>query len=326
MKVMSDSYLYRVADYGKEIYKYLMRAERVDKKSESFADIIYDIKMRQASPIIMKVLLSNRVVLCIDTDKGMSRAFKVLYCEDVKDRERKKKAFIDCTGLIKYENGRYICKNIGILTSYIISAMTYVLYYKINDTVVTNNVLVQSSTEAFVDMMLYVLGYLKVPVTYLDNKEKISFVLAEYYLTCILERSGFEDNNIAIAKKVSKFSDNKTCAYLHTLFADTYAEGKGTFDQFIKRFAEVFLDQKDSKPTRENRMVLTPDVVAQRWMYVFGSGTFLGLEFFPSFAAILTDCYVGAYVNQQNTIEKIVGSKTVVKFTNELLKIGSENA
>lgn len=324
MKVMSDSYLYQVADYGKEIYKYLMRAERVDKKSEAFADIIYDVKMRQVSPVIMKVLLSNRVVLCIDPNKGMSRAFKVLYADDLKD-DRKKKAFIDCTGLIRYDNGKYICKNIGILISYVISAMTNVLFYKINNTIITNTTIVQTSTEAFVDMMLYVLGYLKVPITYLDNKEKISFVLAEYYLNCIIERSGFEENNIAIAKKVAKFSDNRSCAYLHTMFADTYNEGKGTFDQFINRFAEVFLDQKADRPSRENRMILTPDVVAQRWMYVFGAGTFLGLELFPSFASILTDCYVGAYVNQQNTIEKIVG-KNVVKFTNELLKVGSENA
>ena len=321
---MSDSYLYQVADYGKEIYKYLMRAERVDKKSEAFADIIYDVKMRQVSPVIMKVLLSNRVVLCIDPNKGMSRAFKVLYADDLKD-DRKKKAFIDCTGLIRYDNGKYVCKNIGTLISYVISAMTNVLFYKINNTVITNTTIVQASTEAFVDMMLYVLGYLKVPITYLDNKEKISFVLAEYYLNCVIERSGFEENNIAIAKKVAKFSDNKSCGYLHTMFADTYNDGKGTFDQFINRFAEVFLDQKADKPSRENRMILTPDVVAQRWMYVFGAGTFLGLELFPSFASILTDCYVGAYVNQQNTIEKIVG-KNVVKFTNELLKVGSENA
>ena len=63
----------------------------------------------------------------------------------------------------------------------------------------------------------------------------------------------------------------------------------------------------------------------QRWIYAYGSGTFLGLELFVPFSAILTDAYVGAYINQQNTVTKIAG-KNLVVFTNELLKIGSENA
>ena len=324
MKKMSDCYLYQVADYQREIYKYIMRAERIDKKSDSFADIIYDVKMRQVDPVILKVLLSNRVILCLDT-KGMSRAFKVLYMKDPKDA-KKYKAFIDCSGIIRYENGRYICKDIGKLISYTISAMTYVLVDKLNTTVLADTILVQSSTEAFIDMMLYVLGYLKVPVTYGDNKEKMAYVLAEYYLYSIMERYSYEESNISVAKKASKISDNRSCAYLHTLFADIYSEENlGRFDLFVKKFAEVFMEQKDDVPTKQNRLVLTPDVVAQRWMYVFGAGTFLGLEYFPSFATTLTDCYVGAYVNQQNTIEKIVG-KNVVKFTNELLKLGSENA
>ena len=156
MKQMSDSYLYQVADYGREIYKYLVRAERIDKNSSAFESIAYDVKMRQVSPVILKVLMSSKVVLCIDNNKGMSRAFKVIYANDVKDvnNKKNKKVFIDCTGLIEYDNGKYKCKNIGALLSYIITGMTYVLYYNIPKIIMNDSIIYNSSTNAFIDMMI----------------------------------------------------------------------------------------------------------------------------------------------------------------------------
>ena len=119
--------------------------------------------------------------------KGVSRAFKVIYSIDPKEgKNSKKKVFIDCTGVITYENNEYKIKKIGTLISYLITAMTYVVYYNIPKVIMSNNTLMKSSTEAFVDLMLYVLGYLKVPVTYNDNKERMSFALAEYYQICVI--------------------------------------------------------------------------------------------------------------------------------------------
>ena len=100
----------------------------------------------------------------------------------------------------------------------------------------------------------------------------------------------------------------------------------GKRDKFIKKFAEVFLDQTEDAPVHKNRTHLDVEAFSHRWMYAFGAGTFIGLECFVPFAQILTDCYSGAFINQQNTIEKVVGGKVVTSFTNELLKVGSENA
>lgn len=322
MKQTSDSYLYQVADYNKEIFNYLMRADRIDKNSEAFAEIAYDVKMRQVSSVILKVLMNNRVELLIDT-KGMSRAFKVIYCKDVKSKNKEdRKVFIDCTGLIEYKNGVYRCKDISKLISYLITGMTYVIYYIRPEVILKNSTIIQSSTEAFIDLMLYILGYLKVPVTYADNKEKMSFCLAEYFLQCVMQRES--NSNIDMARKLSGVSD-RVANYMHILFADTINDGKGNIKDFITKFAEVFLNQSEETKTPNNRAILNADVLSQRWMYAFGSGTFLGLELFVPFSAILTDCYVGSYINMQNTIEKIAG-KNVVIFTNELLKVGSENA
>ena len=63
------------------------------------------------------------------------------------------------------------------------------------------------------------------------------------------------------------------------------------------------------------------DVVVSKWMQFFGTGTVFGLEFLPAFSTMLTDAYVGGYINQQLTIEKITG-QDMVKFTKQVLQIG----
>ena len=324
MKLISDSYLYQIADYGKNLFDFLMSAERVNKNDEAFSDVVYAIK-KQANATLMKVLMSNRIVLLIG-DKGISRAFKVIYAKDFKDDKNKKKVFIDCTGIITHENGEYTCKKISVLVSYLMTAMTYVVYYN-NPKAIVNNFNIQKyGAGSFVDMMLYVLGYLKVPITYADNKERMSFVLSEYFLLCVLGLDSRGDTVYNVAKNVSGIKEKKTCDYLHTLFSFTFDDGKAKFDEFLKKFAEVFLNQKEDESTPRNRSKLTVDAFAQRWMYAFGPGTFLGLECFVPFSQIITDCYGGAFINQQNTIEKVVGSKVVTSFSHELLKIGGDNA
>lgn len=326
MKKISDSYLYQVADYGKNIFGYLMSAERVDKNSDGFGDVVYAVK-KQANAILMKVLLSDKVVLMIDPNKkGVSRPFKVIYVKDQKDRKERRKVFIDCTGIISSENGEYTCTKITTLIAYLMGAMTYVIYYNNPNLIVANHTIMKNGAGAFVDMVLYVLGYLKIPITYADTKERMSFVLAEYFTYCIAGSSMDSDYGYNLAKQISGITDKKTCDFLHTLFSFTFDEGNCKLDKFIKKFAEVFLEQTDDSPTHKNRTPLTVEAFVHRWSYAFGAGTFLGLECFVPFSQILTDCYSGSFINQQNTIEKVAGSKVVVAFTNELLKVGSENA
>ena len=325
MKLISDSYLYQTADYNKELFKYIMEAERVDKNSKAFDDIVFAVK-QQATAVLLKVLMSNKVVLMI-RDPGISRAFKVLYLRDIKNDSKDKKVFIDCSGVIKKaDNGSYKISKVGAQISYLTAAMVYIIYYNNPRLITSSASLMKNGASAFTDMMLYTLGYLKVPVTYADNKERISFVMSEYYLLCVEGVSSSGDTVYNIAKQVSGIKDKKICDYLHSLFSFTFDDGAADFNKFLAKFAEVFLDQKEGMISPKNRARLTTDSFVQRWMYVFGPGTFLGLECFVPFSQILSDCYSGAFINQQNTIEKVASSKVVVSFTNELLKVGSENA
>ena len=195
MKILSDSCFYYKIDYEKPLTAYLINAHRVDKENETFTDIVYDVKRQSVSPVLVKVLLSNKVVLMIDP-KGVSRAFKVIYSRDPKEKNGIKKVFIDCTSVITYENNEYKIKKVGNLISYLVTAMTYVTYYNLPKVIMSNNTLMKSSTEAFVDLMLYVLGYLKVPITYSDNKERMSFALAEYYQICVIGKDNGDNVKI----------------------------------------------------------------------------------------------------------------------------------
>lgn len=324
MKLISNSYLYQIADFGPNIYKYLVHAHVIDKSSDSFTDIVYDVK-RRVNSIILKVLLSNKVRLLIDeTDAGVARAFKVIYAKDPKSKDKNKRyVYIDCTGIINFENGIYKCKNIGILISYLTTAMVYILYNGANKAITSNHTVTRSGAEAFVDLMLYVLSNLKVPITYMDNKEKMSFVLAEYFLTCIMEFDYNAGEVYNTAKQISGIKDKKTCDFLHVRFGTSTGE-HCDIKRFLEEFSLAFVENEDVNSSNKNK--LDVDAVSRRWMHAYGPGTFLGLECFVPFSAILTDCYNGAYINNQNTIEKIVGGKNVHKFTNELIKIGSENA
>lgn len=320
MKIISESFLYQHADYGKEIYNFLMTSEPIDKKSDAFSDILYQVKMRQTSPVLSKVLMSNKVVLCIGK-KDLARPFRVLRAKDPRDKNAPKKVYIDCTNMILEKDGIYKCNNIPALISYLITAMTYIIYYEHPELITRNSDLTKSATEAFVDLCIYVLGYLKVPVTYADNKEKMSYVLATYYQYCVLGKT--EDNSIMnLAKKISKI-DTKKAQYLDVLFSSLYEHPRNTnINDFLIQFAQVFMNQSKNY-TGDDKLDI--DVFVQRWMFLIGPGTFLGLELFVPFSAILTDCYVGAYLNQQNTIEKIV-ARNVAEFTTTLLKVGSENS
>ena len=81
---------------------------------------------------------------------------------------------------------------------------------------------------------------------------------------------------------------------------------------FVKALSEFFKNPK-----------LTTEVVVDKWMYSFGNGSQFGLELYPAFAQIIIYAYVGAYLNNQKTIEKILG-RELVSFVTEVMNVGSE--
>ena len=66
---------------------------------------------------------------------------------------------------------------------------------------------------------------------------------------------------------------------------------------------------------------LKVDNVIDKWMYLYGSNTVFAIEYYPALSAMLTDAYCGAYINNQKTIEKVVGN-TLVSYTKNVIAKG----
>ena len=305
---ISDTYLYTKGDYGRNIVKFLINSTEVNKTSEDFNDIIYEVKKRQTSASILNTLMNDKVVLLIAPSGGaLPRAFKVFTATDIRYGDRKdKKVYIDVTEIMSYNVNGYVCNNISILITYLMSAMNHIIYYNEPRRILNNSSIVISATEAFVDMFNYVLGYLKVS-NYGLWKDRLTYLVAMYCQVNLLSKNG-SDSARAMAKKISKLSQ-RDCDIMEMLYTE---DDFATIDTFINKIKSTIKAEH-----------LTTEVFVDKWMYLFGSGTYFGCELYVAFATMLIDCYNGVFINNSKSIEKVAGNN-MIEFVNALLKVGSD--
>lgn len=312
IKNFGDSYLYNKSntEIEKSLMKFMMSSEIVDKTNKSFDDIKYEIKRRQVTSSLLKVLMSEHIIL-LKNNVELSRAFKVFAAKDIISGDNKTKVFIDVTNIIKSDNGVYSVnsRNVDILVSYLLNAMNTFIYYVQPNRLLNNTTLVDTGTQAFADMFTYVIDYLRVGGV--DNvRERTKYMSALYY-QCGLLCKDMTDSVRNRARKIAGINQREADV-IETLMGP---EPFTNIDVFIKALAKAL--RIDGQ--------LKLDNFIDKWAFVFGSGTQYGTELYTSFASILTNAYVGSYINNQKTIEKVLG-RTLVDFTNALFKVGSELA
>ena len=122
----------------------------------------------------------------------------------------------------------------------------------------------------------------------------------------ILEKENDSSSVKAIAKKLSGISAREEEILEMQMKPDTFLN--------IKFFVESLNDM-----LKLNGVTL--DIIVEKWMYLYSPTTIMGLELFPNFSAMITDAYVGCYINNQKTIEKITG-RSMVEYTKTILSIG----
>ena len=121
-KDYSNTYLYSMSpNIEKKIFEFIMKAEPIDKDTESFSDLRSDLKRRQVTNSLIKVVDSKNIILMLSNDP-LPKAFKVFCGSDVKS-DNKKKVFVDCSEIIKFQDGMYKCRDIDIFVAYMVSAM-----------------------------------------------------------------------------------------------------------------------------------------------------------------------------------------------------------
>lgn len=306
-KSYSQTYLYsKYADYEKNIFKFLMNAEQISKADNGFDDIKYEVKKRQISNSLIRVLESKNVIL-LSSHEPLPKAFRVFVAKDIKTGKHDVKTFIDCSGLIvKTDKGYYTCNNIDILIAYLINAANSTIYNFMETKFINNNTIAESGAKAFSSLLSHIIDYVAKISTMSNSKNKCNYLAATYYLVNILGRDEDSQSVKAIAKKISGLSDREADIIDLQVKESTYSN--------IKFFAEDLSNVLKINP-------ISVDILLEKWIYLYGPGTQFGLEFFPAFASMLTDAYVGCYINNQKTISNIAG-RDMIEFVKTILSIG----
>ena len=305
-----DTYIYRnYNEYEKKMYAFILNAERVDTKSKQFEDILYDIKRRKVADNLTKILNSDNVVLCISPGNQLPKAFKVFAAKDVKENKNKIKVFIDATDYISFNSsGVYECKKPEWLISHTINAMVSYIYAMVPTKLLGNATILREGSVVWANFFCYLMERLYKINSVPSVKRKVAYLAAIYYQINILNKdfNKNEDSIKANAARVSDIDSREQASVDVFMKAEDFAN----IDLFLKSLKKYgFKETKTS-------------VFVSYWMSAFGTGTVLGMEYFPSFSAMLTNTYIGGYIDQQVTIEKIAGPG-LVTFVRAILQIGA---
>ena len=307
-KSFADTYLYnKYPNYEKQMVQFIMTAERLDLDDPAFENILIDFRRRQTSSALLSVLKSKNVILCI-AGKALSQQFKVLTCKDIKYEKNPNaipKTFIDVTDIFsKGESGNYECSQTDVLIARVIAAMTNTIYYRDPKRIIYSGSAESVGATAYAKLFCHVLEYIHKISTIPGLKERATYMCAMFYLVNMISLD--ESRASIFARKISGISEREE--EIINMLA-----GKDCYEN-IKFFVEAL-------ETTLKVGNLTVDMVVEKWMYLYGITTVFALELYPSFAQMLTDAYVGAYINNQKTIEKVCG-REMVDFTKIILNVG----
>ena len=306
-KNYSSTYLYGKFPYEEKLFKYLMTAKQISTADEKFDDIKFEFKKRQPSNALYKVLCSKNVNLMIASDNTpLNRQFRVFCSKDPKTKSSDYKVFVDCTGLIieNEASGNYTCRHIDMLISYVINAMVCMIYHKAEKEITTVS-LVEDSMRAFSALFTHVIDYLFKVSTIPSTKIKCQYLACMYFIKNILQKD-FNESYQHMAAKIVDISEREQ----EMIIAQCDEEDFTNIKFFCGKLSELL-----KVPN------LKVDNLVEKWMYLYGADTVFALEYYPALSGMLTNAYIGAYINNQKTIEKVVGN-TLVSYTKNVIAKG----
>lgn len=312
-KTYTETYLFRqYPKYEKQMFEFIMGCERIDTSSEAFGDILFDVKRRQVSSALYKVLLSKNVVLGI-YGKTLPKAFKVFVAKDVREKgtNAKQKVFIDVSDCIALKNGRYVCNNIDWIISYLITAMNSYVYTLMETRITHNQSIIKDGGEAFAKMFAYIIDRIYKITTIHTLRKRVEYISAMYYQANILGKDYSDPKQLDTIKVVAMNIANIDKRDAQIVDIQLEENCFLNINTFIAALNKIF-----------NFKDLSISLVTEKWMQAFGTGTIFAMEYYPAFAMTLTNAYVGGYIDQQLTIEKVTG-QSMVKFTKSVLEIGA---
>lgn len=307
-KTLHNTFLFnQYVKYQEDIIKFIVEGEHVDTKADAFQDIIYDVKRRQVSSSLAKVLQSPNCVLIINS-RPMIKALKVFAAKDIKG-DRKLKVFIDVTGVIEFSEGKYICNNIDILIAHLMSAMTTLIYYADSKRLLMNNEINTQTAYCFALMFSNIIDYIAKISTVTNLKQQCMYLSAMYCYVNLLEKDEDNESVRHTARKIAGISETEE----EIIRIQVPNEGYTNIKFFIETIANILKIDK-----------LNLSLFSEKWLYLYGTGTEFALELLPAFFNVISNAYVGCYINNQKTIEKVT-DKHMVMLTKALIMVGAES-
>jgi hypothetical protein len=306
-KTFGDTSLFRMyPEYNKKLTEFIFTAEQINPNGDEFADIMFDIKRQNVGVSITRVAESSNVKLMY-SEQPLPSQFRVFAAKDLKGKDTKlTKIYMDCSTALTKKDGVFSCRNIDVLIAYLVSAMTAVIYQADDKRITSDTSLVTSATAAYSILMTHVIDYVfKISINP-ELKAKCKYLSARFFLQYVLSKDSTASMQ-AIARKVSGVGDREE----RMIEISCNEKSFDSLDNFIETINHVL------------KINLNLSILVDKWMFVFGPSTVFGIEYFPSFSSMLTDAYVGCYINNQKTIEKIVG-KEMVDYTKELFLVGDK--
>ena len=305
----NDSYLYsKLPSYNEQLYKFIAKAERINTKSSEFEDILFDVKRRKISDKLIRVITSDNVVIGV-ADKSLPKAFKTFVAKDVMDN-KKIKLFIDATDYIKYQNGTYVCSDISWFISYIIAGMTAFIYRLKMPKITMNSGIITDGGDCFVRLFSFIVDKIYKTSTIQSVRTKVDYMCAIYYQANLLGKDVESESQYRTIKnyamKITDIDDKDARVVDIMLSKDDFKD----INTFVASLGRV-CGLKDIKL----------DAIVAQWIKSYGTGTVFALEFFPAFSMMLTNTYIGGYIDNQLTIEKIC-AKSLPIFAKQIMQIG----
>ena len=319
LKSYSDSYFYKqYPKYQKLLLDAIMTDPLIDKATEEFKGVILDLKHQRTDEALLRILNSTNTVL-LDCDVPLPRTFKVFCAKEMKGRDRGKiKVFIDASACIVKDpkHGDYNV-NETALVSYLMNAGVSMIYHRDFDILRRRANMNIGITKCFANCFTHIIDFLAKISIQESKKIQVTYLSAMYFLMGILQLDN-ENKARDIAMKVADISKNEAI-----LLEDAIEKACRKHSDIKEKDLNPYENIKIFVNSLRDAMHLNPkavslDIIVERWMMQFGPGTVFGLEYFPAFSAMITDAYVGGYLNNQKTIEKICG-KDMVQYSKDVI-------
>lgn len=309
IKPMTKSYLFQKTTASKKMYSFVIESERIDVNSPEFEDIKFFVKKNQYTSVLSRLLENPNVILLINK-QPMPRAFKVFAFTDVKENSKSEqiKIFIDVSEIINKDGSKYTIKHTDIdkFIAHLVSALGMIIYYGKPEAILNNNILLNAGTYCYAKLVANIIDYIGVAAVD-KSREKVLYMAALFYQANVLMKD-INDSALLRAEKISGLTKRETELIYTQMEQDCFDD----INTFIKTVAKVLRTDK-----------LNVDNFMDKWTFLYHVSTQFAVELYPAFNTMITNAYVGAYLNNQKTIEKLLG-RDMVEYTKTLFSIGSE--